>query len=86
MYTIRNRWSFPKLPSKSRLFLLIIEIIALKDKRIAKKQQNGDRIEGQTKTLLVLKSSKHLQNEWECVMIKLHLFTDLVIESEYKEY
>ena len=30
MVTIENRLSFPKLPSKSRLSLLIIEIFALK--------------------------------------------------------
>ena len=34
---IGNRLSFPKHPSKSRLFLLIIEIIALEDKQYCPK-------------------------------------------------
>ena len=32
-----------------------------------KNNKNGDRIGGQTKTLLLLESSKYLHNEWECV-------------------
>ena len=63
---IDNRLSFPKHPSESQLFLSIIEIIALNDKQYRPK--NSDQIGGQTRSLLLLESSKYLHHEWECVI------------------
>ena len=43
---------------------------------LPKNNKNGNRIGGQTRTVLILESSKYLQNEWECVIgyIKMFVF------------
>ena len=58
-----NRLGFPKMPSKNRLSLFIIQIIARKDKRFSSENdKNGNLLISRTRNSLHLRRSKCLHN------------------------
>ena len=72
--------SFPEHPSKSRLSLLIIEIIALKDKHHRlKTTKTVIELELKPEKFLLLESSKYLHNEWECVVGYIKTYLKFVV-------